>query len=182
MRRVHADELTERIAHARGRLRLLQRRCRRLRDVVGETTARLVLGAKHGCEIDQPAGFLETGKQKVLFEFLVVVLNEGTDDLGAIANRARRQVLFGIDAADGFLVDEKHPLQDTVFAHEVFGRRDLRRLLFRVPGSCRASFLIHKRSRQERTATDNRAHPQERTSVRFGCSRHLFVSCLLRIA
>src|SRR5438105_401795 len=30
VRRVHADELTERVAHARGRLRILQRRCRRL--------------------------------------------------------------------------------------------------------------------------------------------------------
>ena len=87
MRRVHPDELPHCFSRARDGLRIPQR-CRRreLRDFICQSSSGLMLRAQHGCEIRQPAGFLETGKEEILFELFVIILDERADNLRAVTN------------------------------------------------------------------------------------------------
>src|SRR5437868_14515102 len=55
----------------------------------------------------------------------MVVLDELADDSGAIGDCLGRKILIGTNAANDFVVCQKHALQNPVLAHEVFIRRNL---------------------------------------------------------
>jgi len=68
-------------------------------------------------------------KEVILLQLLVILLDEGVDD----GRRARygfgRERRFPGDPVADLVVDQEHPLEDTVLAHQIFGRRDV--FLFR---------------------------------------------------
>src|SRR5437867_7884996 len=92
--RVHADEPGHRVLQLAPPRRIAQR------SGVGEPyrglrqlAARLVLLEKNVHQVDEPSGLAEAGKQEVLLQLLVVVLDEAADEPRGIRHRLGRQVL-----------------------------------------------------------------------------------------
>jgi hypothetical protein len=92
----------------------------------GEDAARTMLFAKDLHESDLLIRFLETGKEVILLQLLVIVLDEGADDRRAFREQAWFEIrLRSRKTADAFLVDEKNPVEDSVLPHQVLRRSDL---------------------------------------------------------
>src|SRR6266516_3542935 len=79
----------------------------------------------------ESARLLETREEMVFLELLMVVLDEAADDPRGVRERPRGEVRsLCREAAQAFLVDEKHAVENSVLAHQVFRRSDLPGRLF----------------------------------------------------
>src|SRR5262245_59732051 len=106
-------------------------------------------------KVRELSGLLESWKHEVLFELLVIILDERTEDASRILDGIGRQVLLRIDPPDRLFVHEQHPLEDSMLPHQVLGRRDLfflRRLLLALSATTSAVLVCGEyRQPQART-------------------------------
>lgn len=83
-----------------------------------------MLRAQRGREIDETPGLFEAREQIVFLELLVIVLDEVPNDVRAVPDGLRRDVLARCDAPDRLVVHQHDALQHAMLAHQVFRRRD----------------------------------------------------------
>src|SRR5579872_3012489 len=76
-------------------------------------------------QINQLSGFAKPREKKVFFELLVIVLDEVTDNVGGAGQYRAVKRLFGAKTAEMFIVNEQDPVEQAVFAHEVFRWRNV---------------------------------------------------------
>src|SRR5437867_3222917 len=129
VRRVHAHELMQ-----RGRERLfigvgLQARTRERQNPFSDSSPGLVLGVERIDEIDELVLLSESRKEMILFELLVVLLDERSNDVCRICDCFRRKARLRCDPAANFVIDEQDTFEKAVLAHQVFGGSDLFLLL-----------------------------------------------------
>ncbi len=88
----------------------------------GETPPRLVLPQEHVDQVGERACLFHARKNMLLLQLLVIILHEGADYAGRFGKRRRLAVPALPEPPDPFLVDQQHPPEHPVLAHEVFGR------------------------------------------------------------
>src|SRR5690349_11080557 len=103
-----------------------------------------MLLAQDTYEIHELSCPLEPREEELLFELLVVVLDEPADDPRPTREGLGWHLLTSTHPPEALLVDEQHPAQDAMLAHEILGGRDLLLSLLsprilrarRTPGGC----------------------------------------------
>jgi hypothetical protein len=105
---------------------------------------------EHVHEIDKHIVLAKTREEIVLLELLMVLLDEGADDLRGIDHRRRREVFLRGDAARHFVIDEKDPLQQSVLTHEVLGGSDLELFFSLLREECCGRAQRHHRSKSQK--------------------------------
>ena len=92
-------------------------------DLVGDLGARGMLAGQHAHQLDHAAGLLELGEHQLLLDLLLMVVDEALGDLGRPREHGRVDVLALAGAAQAVLVNQQHPREDGVAAHQLLGRR-----------------------------------------------------------
>src|SRR5206468_3128096 len=78
------------------------------------------------------------------------------------------KVLFGVDAANGFVVHKQDAFEDAMLTHEIFWRVDL--FLFVFGSASTAPFVCDCLRWHPDSAARHSAHPQKRSSIDFRLS------------
>ena len=100
---------------------------RPLDDCLGHLAPRAVLNPENGREVDQLPRLLQLGEDEVLFQLLVVPLDETADDVGGARDRVEHRCVAGLQPPRSLLVDQKDPAQHPVLAHQILGGGDVAR-------------------------------------------------------
>jgi CubicO group peptidase (beta-lactamase class C family) len=131
MRLVHANEQLHRLRQLLAVARAAERgRGPEALNLCGQLAPRLMLLHQNVDELDHFSGLLEAREDELLLVLLVIILDEGADDLRRLGDDVRLDLLIGADAPNQLAVDEQKAAQHPVLAHQIFDRRDLVLFLF----------------------------------------------------
>src|SRR5438094_426068 len=75
---------------------------------IRDTAPGLVLRAKRFYQVDELIRFFEARKGKIFFELLVIILDKMANNSCGVSQSLGRKILFRIEAAQRFAVDQKH--------------------------------------------------------------------------
>ena len=92
-------------------------------DAGGHFAAGDVLRLQRLNERDEHVGALELRENVILLILLVVLLDEGTDQLGSVKEDLRADVIAAADALHAFFVDQQAAIEHAMLLHQVLGRR-----------------------------------------------------------
>lgn len=121
---------------------------------------------ERGHEIGLAVRGLKSREDELLFELLVVVLDEASDDASRAREHAEVERLTCFDAMRRFVVDEQNALERAVLLHEVLAGRHLRLtagLSARLRMSC--SSRAGRRAPNESEPAGARRHAQKLPSL-----------------
>ena len=71
-------------------------------------------------QLNQLARLFKARKNMVFLQFLVVVLNKALDDARRRCSPPRVKFFIGLNAPEGFVIDQQHAVKYAVFAHQIF--------------------------------------------------------------
>jgi len=99
-----------------------------LRMMISDVSPGLMLLAQSFDEVHQLPSLFEFGKDKVLFQLLVIVLDELANQIGWLGKRLRWDLFLGAQPLETFFVNQEDAVEYPVLAHQILGRGDF--LLF----------------------------------------------------
>src|SRR5262249_41841253 len=130
----------------------------------------IVMLQKRVDEIDHLVGLFEAWKYVGLFRLLMIIVDEVADDLGGLRHQRRVEILIGRILPDRGLIEQQHPVQDPVFAHEILGWRHffLVLLLHLAAGSGFPGLAGHDGRRTDDQKSRSRRADQSAPGVELG--------------